>query len=281
MRASALHNHSSALGDFADDLRPSDRVGRPLPSTGVTLLKRGVLLALVIGGGWAAYANQDTVVPLGRQIMAKVTATVSAALEARQGVPAASAPETLPPIETKRLAASIPTSAPPPASAMPQPAAPAVPEPDPAAKPPASEPAATAAAVEPLPPPIVDRSNPFQMRAEAAGLHPGLSSVLLASLTDADYRNAAHAVKTAIAETPDDGTFVWPRQRKPELALFQVKFVQGAAPTCRRYVVSVTKDRWLTTAPPMEKCGVPAVPARRVTEVKRQPLKAAPEKSVR
>jgi hypothetical protein len=31
--------------------------------------------------------------------------------------------------------------------------------------------------------------------------------------------------------------------------------VQGAAPACRRYVVTITKDGWLTTALPMEKCG--------------------------
>jgi hypothetical protein len=37
--------------------------------------------------------------------------------------------------------------------------------------------------------------------------------------------------------------------------LFQVRFVAGAAPGCRRYVVTVTKDGWLTTALPMEKCG--------------------------
>jgi len=58
-----------------------------------------------------------------------------------------------------------------------------------------------------------------------------------------------------VAKTPDTATFVWPRQRTPELALFQVHFVPGAAPHCRRYVVTVTKDRWSTTAAPMEKCG--------------------------
>jgi hypothetical protein len=50
--------------------------------------------------------------------------------------------------------------------------------------------------------------------------------------------------------------YVWPRQRKPEHALFRVRFVQGAAPGCRRYVVTITKDGWLTTALPMEKCEV-------------------------
>ena len=93
------------------------------------------------------------------------------------------------------------------------------------------------------------------MRAVAVGLHPDLSRVLLARLSPTDYRNAGIAIQTAVAETPDSGVFVWPRQRKPELALFQVRFVPGAAPSCRRYVVTVTKDGWLTTAPPMEKCG--------------------------
>ena len=93
------------------------------------------------------------------------------------------------------------------------------------------------------------------MRALAVGLHPGLSRVLLARLSPDDYRNAGIAIQKAVAETPDSGVLVWPRQRKPELALFHVRFVPGAAPDCRRYVVTVTKDGWLTTALPMEKCG--------------------------
>lgn len=108
---------------------------------------------------------------------------------------------------------------------------------------------------EPLPPLDVDRTDPLQVRAEAVGLHPGLSRVLLARLSEADYRNAGVAIKTAIAETPDNSVHVWPRQRKPELALFKVHFVPGAATDCRRYVVAVTKDGWMTTALPMEKCG--------------------------
>jgi hypothetical protein len=110
-----------------------------------------------------------------------------------------------------------------------------------------------------LPPPTVDPADPYQARAMAVGLHPDLSRVLLARLSATDYQNAGIAIKTALAETPDAGVFVWPRQRKPELALFQVRFVRGAAATCRRYVVTVTKDGWLTTAPPMEKCGMQTV----------------------
>ena len=47
------------------------------------------------------------------------------------------------------------------------------------------------------------------------------------------------------------------REGKAEVEdIFEVRFVPGAAEDCRRYVVTVTKDRWSTTAPPMEKCGV-------------------------
>lgn len=137
----------------------------------------------------------------------------------------------------------------------------------PAPEPPDEAPPEPAAAPAPLPPPTVDRADPFQVKAAAVGLHPGLSRVLLSRLSSADYRNAGTAIQTALAETPDSAVLVFPRQRTPELALFQVKFVQGAAPSCRRYVVTVTKDGWSTTALPMEKCGLkPAPRAARVVE---------------
>ncbi|MEW5962355.1 MAG: hypothetical protein AB1749_02215 [Pseudomonadota bacterium] len=108
----------------------------------------------------------------------------------------------------------------------------------------------------PLPPPEIDPADPYQKRALAAGLHPQLSRVLLSRMTDADYRNARIAIDKAISETGDRDKLIWPRQREPKSALFQVHFVVGAAPDCRRYVVTVTKDGWSTTALPMERCGV-------------------------
>jgi surface antigen len=87
------------------------------------------------------------------------------------------------------------------------------------------------------------------------GLHPGLSRVLLSRLSEADYKNAGIAIKTALAETPEGSAFLYPRERKTGLALFKVHFVQGAGSDCRRYVVTITKDGWATTAFPMEKCG--------------------------
>lgn len=108
----------------------------------------------------------------------------------------------------------------------------------------------------PLPPAKADPADPYQVKALAVGLHPDLSKALLAKLSAADYKNAGVAIKTALAETADDDAYVWPRQKKADLALFQVHFVPGAAADCRRYVVTVSKDGWLTTALPMEKCGL-------------------------
>lgn len=99
-------------------------------------------------------------------------------------------------------------------------------------------------------------ADPYRKRAEAAGLHPDLSHVLLSRLTATDYRNAAFAIDKAVKTVPDDGEFVWPRSRKRGGAVFNVHFVPGAGHDCRRYVVTVTKDRWTTTALPMERCGV-------------------------
>jgi hypothetical protein len=103
------------------------------------------------------------------------------------------------------------------------------------------------------PPKAIDRN---QIKAEAAGLHPGLSSMLLGRLSDADYANAKKAIETALVETDDNAAHFWPAKRKGDLALYRIHFVTGAAPDCRRYVVTVAKAGWLTTALPMERCGV-------------------------
>jgi hypothetical protein len=130
-----------------------------------------------------------------------------------------------------------------------------------AAPPPAEqidETAAKPAEIEkPAPlPPLPPLTDPIQKRAEAVGLHPDLSRALLQSLTATDFKNAATAIKKAIAETPDDAVLVWPPQPKPGIARFRIHFVPGISPACRRYVVGVGKNGWLTTALPMERCGV-------------------------
>lgn len=117
----------------------------------------------------------------------------------------------------------------------------------------ASDPSAD---VEPLPKPVADPKDPNQKRALAAGLHPDISKALLARMTAADFNNARNVVEKALLQGGDSGVLFAPRtDGKSGLAFFEVKFVAGAAPGCHRYIVIITKDRWSTTAPPMERCG--------------------------
>ena len=259
-----------------DDMLPGERIGPPLG--GRRKLLKGALLLTVVGGiGWAIFGDQggwrrwlppETAAELSRlidrigahlQSQAQVKPSIvaapnrlepnakPAALEPLPSAPIAPAPNPIfaaskaepPPVATAAAAASPLTTGSVPVSAAP------------------------AAAAQPLTPPTVDPSNPYQVRAAAVGLHPDLSSVLLARLSATDYRNAAYAIETALKETSDTDVFVWPRQKKPELALFRVRFVAGAATGCRRYVVTVVKDRWSTTAMPMEKCKSEQVSSRR------------------
>jgi hypothetical protein len=211
---------------------------------------RGLLLVVLLGGGWALIGEPAT---WPEWLRGKVAA-ISAAMERNSGPPQQAASATVtaakpPPAEPSSKPAAIEA---PPAILQPPPQSPAPPAT-------AAVPPAAAGADDPVPaplePPSIDPADIYQVRALAVGLHPGLSRVLLARLSPDDYRNAGIAIQKAVAETPDSGVYVWPRQRRPELALFHVRFVPGAAPDCRRYVVTVTKDGWLTTALPMEKCG--------------------------
>lgn len=252
MRGSARHTDAiDSDNDYyaVDDFFPGERICPPVANGGNAMLRGYALIFLVLGGGWAVLTKQADL----QGWMSTATAAVSSFM---------------PPPGPDSIAVPSQTEA---STAKPAPP-PAIPQPidtkevadapgDAAAKPDAPEtdtatlPAPDEAVPAPLPPPNVDRSNPYQVRAAAVGLHPELSQVLLKRLSPTDYRNAGIAIRTAMAETPDDGVFVWPRQRTPQLALFKVHFVKGAAADCRRYVVTVTKDGWTTTALPMEKCG--------------------------
>lgn len=276
-RAPAHDAYSRNTATFAADFDLGERIGRLPPSRSARRLRRMALLVVFAGAGSLAYAYDSAgwLPWLAGQLK---TALTSATNDPQR--PSEVAPRRLPPIDP----ANPPTAQPDAAAAPPLPdpapapgASPTVPATPPgagAALPEATSPTPTPAAsdadvstdtapAEPLPPPAVDRSDPQQVKALAAGLHPGLSHVLLTALTAADYRNAAHAITTAIAETPDTGIFIWPRQRQPEQAVFEVHFVAGAASGCRRYVVTVTKDGWSTTALPMERCGVTGAAANR------------------
>jgi hypothetical protein len=229
-----------------------ERICAPRDRRGGSALPALLLILLIAGSGWALMAHPD----VWQRWLPAGLAGPSAPMDARA-----------PPVEPALapLEPTHPAEPPSPAGAVPVPQVQAASEPAPAGDAPApAEQAVTtivtasidkAPAAEPLPPPVVDPGDPYQRRAAAVGLHPELSRALLARLSATDYRNAGTAIDRALAKTPDTGTFVWPRQRRPELALFEVHFVPGAAPNCRRYVVTVTKDRWSTTAPPMERCG--------------------------
>jgi hypothetical protein len=222
---------------------------------GNAMLRAYVVIFIALGVGWALLTKQSTwqewasaVTEVVSPLMDRITPAVAPNVTtAATEVPAKSAapdpaPSSLQPLESNEVAAPQDEAV----QSVPQ------------APPTAATPAAANGSDESqaLPPPSADPADPYQMRASAVGLHPDLSRVLLAKLSSADYRNAGIAIQTAVAKTPDNGVFIWPRQRKPNLALFEVHFVPGAAPDCRRYVVTVTKDGWSTTALPMEKCGL-------------------------
>jgi len=264
-RHSNAKTSANCASNFDEDFAPvelytGERICPPPAATGGNaMLRRGIVLLIALGGGWALLGNPGT---WQGWLSAKI-ATTSPSMDRRapgsvESAPSAGDPTVPPPITepTTKLDAHDP----PPSHVQP-PASDTGDSPSAAVKSAASPPTTVAivpAAEErptpPLRPPTADHADPYQMRAAAVGLHPDLSRVLLTRLSPTDYRNAGIAIQTAVAKTPDTAVFVWPRQRKPELALFQVRFVPGAAPKCRRYVVTVTKDGWSTTAPPMEKC---------------------------
>jgi hypothetical protein len=221
-----------------------------VPAPAGKVIVRGIIVLIMFGGGWVLLVDQSG---WREWLLAKIAA-VSSSLDnwASDTVPRA------PVVAISSRAKPEPPRPPPAEIDSPAPAAPPLTTGalQAATAPPASKP------YEAPPDTMADPADPYQMRAEAVGLHPGLSRVLLTRLSLTDYRNAGIAIRTAVAETPDSGVFAWPRQREPELALFQVRFVRGSASGCRRYVVTITKDRWLTTALPMEKCGPQPPPPR-------------------
>lgn len=251
--------------DYAhDDFVPGERIGPPLVGAGGKALLRGAILLLLGGAAWVMLSDPATwpawmpreLASLPRWLESaqrSQSRPLTAVVRTRTEEPAKPTALDPPP----PIASAAANQAPPPVVAA------AKPEPAPLTTAALPSPAAAAPAPSPpLGPPRVDPSDPYQTRAAEVGLHPELSRVLLERLSPTDYRNAGIAIQTALTETPDNAVFVWPRQRKPELALFRVRFVAGAAPGCRRYVVTVVKDGWLTTALPMEKCGAEPVAAR-------------------
>ncbi len=262
------------------DIMPGERIGRPLPSRRGRLKRRTFVLLVLIGCGWLYYAHARGELPVW--LSATLTSTSASIDAARKSLLASptrpdQAPQTEPaqpqltdldvkpaPIAMQQAAVSpsdssgggqIPAGLPAPMNSPAvepvQPSATtASSPPSPAPTNPTDDTAAPSASTRAAP------GGPYRKQAEAAGLHPGLSHVLLARLSPADYRNAGLAIRTALTETDDDAVYVWPAKPRAGLARFRIHFVPGAAPGCRRYVVTIAKDGWLTTALPMVKCGM-------------------------
>lgn len=237
------------------DVVPEDRIG-PLPSRPG---RKVVLLLIVLTASAGAWTYQDPdsmsrVWSQAKLVMASIAPAKPASGDkpvAAERPPAVVEPSGGTPERTARLP-SVQERPPTPAATVLNESLPPAPLSPPSADQKPAAPASGAGYAPPPPPP----ADPLRQRAEAAGLHPEISRVLLARLSQSDFRNAGVAIETALAQTADDEALVWPRQRKPEEAAFRVHFVAGAAPACRRYIVTITKDGWSTTALPMEKCGV-------------------------
>lgn len=250
LRSSAFESYSAYdEDDFYPsefEVSPGERIGGPV-SRANDVLAWCVSVAIIVGGAWMMTHDDGASLKRLPELVARVSNSVAGFAHALgASVPnetAASAPSAVPSTQTPAVPAPLP-------------------EPTAVSDPPAikSEPmqsASPAAASEP----DASAHDSYRARAEAAGLNPDISRSLLMRFSPNDFRNARIAIERAVAKTPDGGVFVWPRQRKPKEALFQVKFVEGAGPDCRRYVVTVTMDNWTTTASPMEKCGVPKIAA--------------------
>lgn len=261
--------------DYADavrssfDVAPDDRIGPPPPRK----LVRRLLTAVILAGLGSAYfwfdgpangpkwwAEAEAIVAPFVQRVAQ--ASTAAAKPDPRSSPAENTSTNATPQDTEPTtqltAASLPIPSNTPGSAA-GPAAPASADPV-TPELPVKIVAATPAVKEPEAPSAAARkavaADPRQARATAVGLSPELSSVLLAKLSETDFRNAEVAIRKALAETPDDTVLYWPQKVQRGVAQFQIHFVPGAEPNCRRYVVTVAKDGWATTALPMDKCGV-------------------------
>lgn len=248
--------------DDADVFLPGERLGPPaVRPGGSTFLPAALVIAVACGGAWILVqypAAWQAVVAAGSALMERLAAAPPPA----PLVAANPEPMPPPPVDPRDVAVAPGADAGELVAVTPPPRAPKT---DPETAEEADAPVAGEDKPAPLTPPKADPSDPNQKRALAAGLHPDVSRTLLARLTTTDYRNARKAVQTALAETDDDAVYAWPPQPTANRAMFEVHFVTGASSACRRYVVTVTLERWSTTAPPMEKCGAD-LPKRKVAK---------------
>jgi surface antigen len=252
---------------YAGEFHPGERIGAPPPVRKRSVIKQIASASIIVAIGWAAFQTHTAWRPWLAMSLIKIRAELAKAQRPSEPKSAAALPAPIEPLAvTKEVAEITGTTSPPP---QPTPA-PAAPEPatavaSPAASAPTTDASITTSSINPdpanepaavpLPEPEPDPTDPQQKRAAAIGLHPRVSKVVLASLSDTDFSNARTAIRKALAEAADTDKFIWPRNANKQHAVFQVHFVAGAAMPCRRYIVTIVKNGWTTTAPPMEKCG--------------------------
>jgi len=223
---------------------PEERVGAPLPSRYKARLRGVFFSAVLVASAWGAVSifGLDGLIASARSLYGVVVSeaeeVVARAHQARHETSASDAAETGPatPEAVSELTVTRDEEA------------------APTDGPAATETMGAAYAEKAEPAADLDAS-PKRKRAIEAGLGPDLPNVLLTRLSKADLENAAYAIKTALSKTPDDATFSWPSKPSREDALFEIRFVPGAAEGCRRYIVTVTKDRWSSTSAALEACG--------------------------
>lgn len=251
----------------AGEFHPGERIGAPPPVRKRSIIKQTSSAFIIVAIGWTAFATHATWRPWLAMSLIKIRSELTKTQRHSEPTTAAALPAPIEPLaEIREVAEITGTTSPPP---QPTPA-PATPEParkdsSPPVTAPAEEDITTSSigqhppsepAAAPLPEPEPDPTDPQQKRAAAIGLHPRVSQVVLASLSDTDFSNARTAIRKALAEAADTDKVIWPRNADKQHAVFQVHFVAGAARPCRRYIVTIVKNGWTTTAPPMEKCGV-------------------------
>lgn len=257
---------SDAAGRFATfELQTGDRIS-PAPRRRLpTMLSASLVLAVLSAGAWGLYQTHAVWQPWATAALDAASTALDRNSPTRTdvkspGEPSSAASVDAAALAAQPLAARDVADAPGREAGAAQPAAPeAGAAPTDATTAPVTSDAESsqdddAAPPQPLPQ-IAEPTDPLEKRAFAIGLHPDLSRALLTRLSDADYRNAAIAVRTALSASSEDEVVIWPRQEQAKLARFEIRFVRGAPADCRRYVVTITKDRWATTAHPMEKCG--------------------------
>jgi hypothetical protein len=250
--AETVYDTRPSDSSFAVD--PGERIGAVVPRAAASWIAFRFALAVALSVAWTAAVTADL-----KSVLSAAQPAVAAVIEKVQALAAnvrAADPQPMAvagsPSEMAPPSGQADSELPPILSALPMLEATG------------EASAASAAASEPVGTDYTEKAEETEEPVEkkeqrkhavSAGLSPDLPNVLLSRLSKEDFKNAAYAIKTAIAKTADDAKFVWPLAPSRQLAKFEVHFVTGAEPGCRRYVVTVTKDRWSSTSAALERCG--------------------------